>query len=108
MLEDRWQWESDEVLNWDVETSVRMAWVALQMDKDAALEFLHLEAQMCSGEYLRKLADQGPDLGSPLSTYRWMSNMLNAERFEANGRALTRIEEYLSAHLNTDDGAVKC
>ena len=110
VLEYQWRKGVDEILNWDTDTSLRFAWVALLMDKAAGLEALHSSARgsQTVAKYFQQQAEQGCDIGSPVSVYRWMRVVLTAERDEAESRALTRIAEYLDAHLNTDRGAIKC
>jgi DNA-binding PadR family transcriptional regulator len=99
VLQRQWQWGLNEFVTWDVETVLRIVWVALQMDRSSALQLLTSSARALDfiSKRWREGAEAEPKPDSSLETYRWMACVLEEERADAQRRALTRIARALGA-----------
>jgi DNA-binding MarR family transcriptional regulator len=93
-LDHRWSWDLNRVLQQDMDSLLRLAWVALTVNRAAAVEFLRdavaIRQKMASS--LRSQLEDVPPESKDLSlTYRWMKGIAEMERVSSEADALRQI-----------------
>ena len=96
----RWTWGLDHALTSDLDSILRMAWVAFVNDRQLACRFLH-EAHILrtrlAAERRAELSQEKLESGNKASVYCWMKKLAEVETLEAESRALSTIWKELPA-----------
>lgn len=93
-LDHRWSWDLNRVLQQDMDSLLRLAWVALTVNRAAAVEFLRDAVairQKMASDLRSEFEETSPDLSSCSGTYRWMKGLAEVERVSSEADALRQI-----------------